>query len=63
MKQVFTIKEVAEVLSCSTDTIRRLVKSGEMKSAKVGSDYRISRSDLESYYRSQGGNKLFQEDK
>ncbi len=64
-KNAFTIKEAAERLACHPDTLRRAIKAGKLKAAKLGTDtgkgkgYRISRADLQEYYRSLGGGELF----
>jgi excisionase family DNA binding protein len=58
-KTTFTIEEAAELLSCHKDTVRRAIRSGKLKAGKIGKDYRISRSDVEEYYRASGGGQLF----
>lgn len=37
-------KELAELLSCSTETLRKAAASGELRSARVGSDRRYPES-------------------
>jgi excisionase family DNA binding protein len=59
-KTTYTIQEAAELMSCSPDTIRRAIKSGELKAAKLGKDYRISQLDIVSYYRHMGGGRLLE---
>lgn len=59
MRRSFLPKEAAELLSVSVDTIRRAIKSGHLKAARIGSTYRISQRDLNNYYWSQGGGQLF----
>jgi excisionase family DNA binding protein len=59
-KVAYTIEEVAELLSCHKDTIRRAIKAGKLIAGKLGKEYRISRIDLEAYYRAHGGGELFQ---
>ena len=61
-KQVFSLKEVAELLDCHTETIRRAIKAGKLKAAKVGRDYRISKPDLDEYWKDKGGGRLFSDD-
>ncbi len=60
-KQVFSVREAAEMLNLNEQTIRRAIKKQALKAAKIGKDYRISRADLESYYRDLGGGELFSE--
>lgn len=61
-REAYTIKEAADVLGVSPQTVRRRLKSGKMKGAKVGHEYRISRADLEEFYQKSGGGRLFPED-
>jgi len=58
-QDTFTVKEAAHVLGRSVETVRRLIRRGELKAAKVGRDYIISGADLEAYYQSKGGGNLF----
>jgi excisionase family DNA binding protein len=44
-----SIQEVAERLGVCDRTIRRAIKSGELRSVLVGSRYRISEEDLHNY--------------
>jgi excisionase family DNA binding protein len=59
-KTVFTIEETASIFAVHKDTVRRAIKAGKLKAAKLGKEYRISRLDLEAYYRAHGGGELFQ---
>ena len=54
-----TIDEAAKVLGFSAAHIRRAIKNGELKAMESGRGFRISRPDLEAYYQSLGGGKLF----
>jgi excisionase family DNA binding protein len=58
-KNVFTVEEVAELLGVHPETIRRAIKRKELKAAKIGKAWCISKLDLEGYYQSKGGGKLF----
>lgn len=46
---VLTIKDVAEYFQRSTKTIRRRIKSGELRSYKEGQEHRIRREWLLEY--------------
>jgi excisionase family DNA binding protein len=59
IKITFTVPEAAEILSCHHTTIRRAVKEGRLKAAKVGRVVKISKNDLSKYYHELGGGKLF----
>jgi len=58
-KNVFTVEEVAELLGVHPETIRRAIKRKELKAAKIGKAWCISKLDLEDYYQNKGGGKLF----
>lgn len=58
-KNAFNIKEAAALMSCHADTVRRAIRAGKLKAAKIGTDYRISRADLQEYWQSLGGGELF----
>lgn len=58
-KLAFSLKEAAELLDCHPDTLRRAIKNGKLKAAKLDKNYRISKTDLAEYYRSMGGGELF----
>jgi excisionase family DNA binding protein len=48
-EQVYSIEEAARLLKVHPDTIRRMIKRGEMQSRKVGRQYRIPRSEIEKF--------------
>lgn len=56
---VFTLQEVAELLKLSNRSVRRYVQRGDIPAVKVGQEWRISRADLENYFRDNGGMSLF----
>ena len=58
-KTTYTLGEAAELLSCHKETLRRAIKSGNLHAAKLGNEYRISRTDLEEFYAARGGGALF----
>lgn len=43
------IREVAELLNVSNQTVWRLVVTGDLPSIRVGAQYRISNAALETY--------------
>ncbi|WP_013629625.1 helix-turn-helix domain-containing protein [Rubinisphaera brasiliensis] len=47
--QMLTYKDAASYLALSERTVWRLVKSGELKAAKVGGAVRIDPADLRDY--------------
>ena len=52
-----TVAEVAGLLRVSNMTVYRLIKAGDLPAIRVGKNFRIRRSDVESYLgdRSYGG--------
>lgn len=48
-EQVYTIEEIAKILRVSDQTVRQLVLSGELRSKKVGRQYRITQTMLNEY--------------
>ena len=58
-KTTFTLAEAADVLSCHKETLRRAIQAGELQAARLGREYRISRTDLQFFWTAQGGGELF----
>ena len=48
---VLTIKQVAEFLQVSTDTVYRLATSGELQGRKIGRIWRFPKDAIENYIR------------
>lgn len=48
-EQVYTIEEIARILKVSEQTVRQLVLSGELRSKRVGRQYRITQTMLDEY--------------
>lgn len=46
-KEFYTVTEVAELLKVHEQTIRRMIHAGKLEYYKVGSQMRISASELE----------------
>lgn len=45
--EYYTPQEVADLLKLHYNTIRRMIKSGELPAEKIGRQWRIRRADLE----------------
>jgi len=58
-KTTFTLAEAANLLSCHRETLRRAIRSGELRAAKLGRGFRFSRFDLEAFWTASGGGDLF----
>ena len=48
---LMTIGQTAEVLQVSTKTIRRWIKNGDLIAHRLGGQWRISETDLQSFIR------------
>lgn len=60
-KTTFTLVEAAELLSCHTATLRRAIQDGELRAARVGKRFRVSKTDLEDFWIARGGGALFED--
>ncbi len=49
MDKIYKVDEVAERLGCHIETVRRKIRSGQIRAIKIGNDYRISESELDRY--------------
>ena len=47
--RLLTVQEVAGIMRVSNMTVYRLIRAGELRSARVGRGYRIRESDVEAY--------------
>jgi len=47
--QFLTPAEVADQLRVSSMTVYRLIKSGELRAARIGKSYRITEADVDAY--------------
>jgi excisionase family DNA binding protein len=47
--QLLTVREVAATMRVSTMTVYRLIKSGQLPAIRVGKNYRIRESDVDTY--------------
>jgi excisionase family DNA binding protein len=57
--KLLTVPETAVILKVSEESVRRFIRRGDLKAAKVGQSLRISIRDLEAYYRQNGGGAAF----
>ena len=58
-KTTFTLTEAAALLSCHTETLRRAIKNGALRAARLGREFRVSRTDLQAFWTERGGSDLF----
>lgn len=56
----YTLAEAAQLLRCHADTLRRAVHDGQLRAARLGRGYRLSRPDLQEFWSAQGGGILFE---
>ena len=48
-REVLTVRQAADLMQVSTDTVYRLVSSGELPAKKVGRIWRLHRSLVQTY--------------
>lgn len=58
-KQTYSVSDAADLFDVDPESVRRWIRSGDLKASKIGRGYRISRPDLREFYRSNGGGQLF----
>lgn len=58
-RTTFTLAEAARLLNCHPETLRRAIRDGSLRAARLGRGYRLSRSDLQAFWTEQGGGSLF----
>jgi excisionase family DNA binding protein len=49
MENLYTISTAAAKLSLHPESVRRIIRSGELRAFKVGKGWRLRESDLKSY--------------
>lgn len=47
--EMYTLKEVEDILKVSQRSLYRYIKSGQLKAVKFGKAWRVSREDLEAF--------------
>lgn len=55
-EKLYSIEQVAEILSLTTRTINNYIKKKELKAYKVGAKWRIYQSDLNDFIKKDGSN-------
>ena len=58
-KELYSLLEAAALIGMNDQVLRRKLKAGEIRAAKMGREWRISRHDLDEYYQRRGGGRLF----
>lgn len=56
---MYTLSEVADLFRVTKESVRRWIRSGKLKASRAGREYKVSRHDLEEFYRARGGGELF----
>lgn len=54
LKDLYTVKDVAELLNLTEPGIRANIKSGKLKATKFNNSYIITKADLESFLEDRG---------
>ena len=55
----YSIKEVGKLLNLSRATIDRAIYAGELRTAKIGNQHRISAFEVQRFFMSKGGGELW----
>jgi excisionase family DNA binding protein len=55
MPDYLTIRQTAEKLNLSTDTIRRLIRAGSLPAVKLGGQWRVHVDELTAWVEAQRG--------
>lgn len=50
-EQVYTVKEVADILKVNPRTVRNMIRDGELEAFTVRDEYRVRHYDLIAYMR------------
>ena len=50
MDNIYSIGTAAARLECHPETVRRLIRRGELSAVKLGSQWRVRESDLQKYF-------------
>jgi excisionase family DNA binding protein len=60
LQGVLTIQEAADLLGLHRETVRRAIRTGELKATRLGyRTVRITKADLQAWFMSKGGRPLF----
>lgn len=51
-ERFYTIDELADILKLNRNTVKKYIELGELIAVQIGSQYRISESDLQRYIES-----------
>jgi excisionase family DNA binding protein len=54
VKETYTVQEVARLLKCSDQTVRKLIRGNSLHGAKVGRGWRIAHDEVVRLTRLQG---------
>ena len=61
LEGALSVRDAARLLGYHPETIRRAIRRGDLKACRFGlREFRISRVDLDAYFRAQGGGSLFE---
>lgn len=61
--KTYTVDDVAQLVDRNPVTVRRWIRRGYIKAARIGREYRISEAELERWWRERsGGGSLFGRD-
>ena len=47
--ELFTVEEVADMLKCDVETVRRWLREGQLQGVKLGRAWRVQKKDLDQF--------------
>jgi excisionase family DNA binding protein len=62
VNEVLTLREAADFLRCSPDTVKRHARAGELPASKIGRVWRFRRADLDEWLANGGTRREALED-
>jgi excisionase family DNA binding protein len=57
--KTLTVQDVAEIVDRAPNSVRKWIRNGSINAVRVGREYRMSKADLNTWWRSRGGGVLF----
>lgn len=55
--QIYSVKEVANILKISTSLVRKLIDSKQLKGVKVGREYRVTEENINNFINKEDKNE------
>jgi excisionase family DNA binding protein len=59
--KTLTVKDIAAITDRSISTVQKWMRKGYIPAVRIGNEYRVSKADLNEWWKGRGGNVLFPE--